>query len=53
MTPTDRPLATAALHDDAWMVRFERHLAHPREKVWRALTESEHLRAWLPCDIVG
>ncbi|QWF79343.1 SRPBCC domain-containing protein [Amycolatopsis sp. CA-230715] len=31
-------------------LRFERVLAHPREKVWRALTESEHLRAWFPAD---
>ena len=35
------------------MVRYERHFAHPREKVWRAITESEHLAHWLPCDIVG
>ena len=28
-------------------------LAHPPEKVWRAITESEHLQHWLPCDIVG
>ncbi|GAA1990299.1 SRPBCC domain-containing protein [Amycolatopsis minnesotensis] len=31
-------------------LRFERVLAHPREKVWRALTESGHLRAWFPAD---
>ncbi|UMG93452.1 SRPBCC domain-containing protein [Nocardioides sp. TF02-7] len=34
-------------------LRFERRLAHPPEKVWRALTESEHLRHWFPADIVG
>lgn len=34
-------------------LRFERTLAHPPEKVWRAITESEHLQHWLPCDIVG
>lgn len=38
---------------DGYVVRFERTLAHPREKVWRALTESQHLQHWMPCDIVG
>ena len=31
-----------------WQIRFERRLAHPREKVWRALTEPEHRDAWFP-----
>ena len=26
---------------------------HPPEKVWRALTEPEHLAAWFPSDIEG
>jgi uncharacterized protein YndB with AHSA1/START domain len=30
-------------------VRLQRRLAHPVDKVWRALTESEHLSAWFPC----
>ena len=34
-------------------LRYERLLAHPVERVWRALTESEQLRHWFPCDIVG
>ncbi|WP_164519753.1 SRPBCC family protein [Nocardioides ferulae] len=34
-------------------LRFERLLRHPPEAVWRALTESEHLAAWFPADIVG
>lgn len=33
-------------------LRFTRHLAHPPAKVWRALTEPEHLRAWFPDRIV-
>jgi uncharacterized protein YndB with AHSA1/START domain len=53
MTTDDRPLAVPQRTADGWIVRFERRLAHPREKVWRALTESEHLAHWLPCDIVG
>ena len=34
-------------------VEFVRHLPHAPEKVWRALTESEHLAHWFPTDIVG
>lgn len=29
-------------------IRIERHLAHPPDKVWRALTEAAHLSAWYP-----
>ncbi|GAA4979197.1 SRPBCC domain-containing protein [Kineococcus glutinatus] len=50
----DEPLGT--LHrdpDGRRVLRYERHLAHPREKVWRAITDSGHLRARLPCDVVG
>lgn len=42
------------LADGRFAVRFERRLAHPAAKVWRALTEPAHLRAWfveiLDCD---
>jgi uncharacterized protein YndB with AHSA1/START domain len=34
-------------------LRYVRDLRHPPEKVWAALTESEHLRAWMPIDLVG
>jgi uncharacterized protein YndB with AHSA1/START domain len=34
-------------------LRFRRRLRHDPDKVWRALTESEHLRYWMPCDVVG
>jgi uncharacterized protein YndB with AHSA1/START domain len=33
-------------------LRFTRHLAHPPEKVWRAVTEPEHLEHWFPDTIV-
>ncbi len=36
-----------------WRLRFERVLAHAPEKVWRALTEEEHLKAWFPTTIEG
>jgi uncharacterized protein YndB with AHSA1/START domain len=38
---------------DRWALRFRRDLAHPPEKVWRAVTESPHLDAWFPQRIVG
>jgi uncharacterized protein YndB with AHSA1/START domain len=36
-----------------WQLRFERTLPHPPEKVWRALTEPEHLEHWFPTTIEG
>jgi uncharacterized protein YndB with AHSA1/START domain len=38
---------------DRWQVHFTRRLPHPPDKVWKALTEPEHLRAWFPNDIEG
>jgi len=34
-------------------LEFVRRLAHPVDKVWAAITTREHLRSWMPCDIVG
>lgn len=34
--------------DDAYALRFERHLSHPVDRVWRAITEPEELRHWYP-----
>jgi len=34
-------------------VRFERRLAHPPERVWRAITEPDDLAAWFPDTIEG
>jgi uncharacterized protein YndB with AHSA1/START domain len=50
---TDHDLGTARREGDGYVVTYERQLRHPREKVWRAITESEHLAHWMPCDIVG
>lgn len=38
---------------DRWQLRFERDLPHPPAKVWRAITEPEHLVAWFPTTIEG
>jgi len=46
-------LGTLTRQGDRWALRFTRRLAHPREKVWRAVTEPEHLAAWFPQEIVG
>ncbi len=36
-----------------WTLILVRDLRHPPEKVWRALTEPEHLAAWAPFDADG
>jgi uncharacterized protein YndB with AHSA1/START domain len=35
---------------DKWTLVLVRDLRHPPAKVWRALTEPEHLREWAPFD---
>ena len=39
--------------DGRYVLRFERHIAHPPQRVWRALTEPDQLRQWFPTDIEG
>jgi uncharacterized protein YndB with AHSA1/START domain len=34
-----------------WVLRFERRLAHPVEKVWRAVTEPAQLAHWFPAEM--
>src|SRR5215207_3869268 len=36
-----------------FQLRFTRTLAHPRDMVWRAITEPEHLAHWFPTTIEG
>jgi uncharacterized protein YndB with AHSA1/START domain len=47
------PHGTLEQAGNRWRLRFTRDLRHPPEKVWRAITEPEHLAAWFPSDIVG
>lgn len=35
------------------ILRYERRLAHPQERVWRALTEDGDLAAWFPTTMEG
>jgi uncharacterized protein YndB with AHSA1/START domain len=46
-------LGTLARQGDRWTLTFTRKLSHSREKVWRAVTEPEHLAVWYPQEIVG
>ncbi len=39
--------------DGRSVLKFERRLAHPPEKVWRAITETEHLAQWFPAEMQG
>jgi uncharacterized protein YndB with AHSA1/START domain len=50
---TDTDLGIVSVEGDQPVVRFERQFPHAREKVWQAITESEHLAQWFPCDLVG
>ncbi|PZG03110.1 SRPBCC domain-containing protein, partial [Nonomuraea aridisoli] len=43
---------TLTLHPDGrTTLRLQRRLPHPPEKVWRAITEPEHLAAWFPTTV--
>ena len=53
MSKTDADLGTLSEHEGEWQVTFVRRLHHPIEKVWRALTETEHMKSWFPDEMVG
>ncbi len=46
-------MGTLEQADGRWQLRFTRPLAHSPEKVWRAITEPEHLAAWFPQRVTG
>ncbi|WP_159622174.1 SRPBCC domain-containing protein [Ruania rhizosphaerae] len=50
---SETPMGTVTRDGAGVVLRYERELRHPPEKVWRAITESEHLRHWFPADIIG
>jgi uncharacterized protein YndB with AHSA1/START domain len=45
--------ATLSTQDGQTTLRFERRLAHPPQKVWRALTDPAELTHWFPQDLEG
>jgi uncharacterized protein YndB with AHSA1/START domain len=53
MTSTTHDGELIELEEGRVGVRFERRLAHPPERVWRAITEPEELAAWFPDTIEG
>jgi uncharacterized protein YndB with AHSA1/START domain len=49
----DDDFGTLARHGEHWRLTFTRRLPHRQEKVWRAVTEPEHLAVWFPQEIAG
>src|SRR5438874_117477 len=37
--------------DERPALRFERHISHPIEAVWVAITEPARLAKWFPCEV--
>lgn len=52
-TPGPANIARIEKDGDKWTLVLVKELHHPPEKVWRALTEPEHLREWAPFDADG
>lgn len=48
MTSKTRDGELIEIGGDRAGVRFERNLAHPPERVWRAVTETDELAKWFP-----
>lgn len=51
MTNADEANATMEASDGRSAVRLDRTVTHPIDKVWRAVTESEHLSQWFPAHV--
>lgn len=50
--PNESDFATLASRETGRILRFERHLSHPIDAVWAALTDSAELPKWFaPADI--
>ncbi|WP_227982237.1 SRPBCC family protein [Nocardia spumae] len=49
--PTDDSSAELTTIDGVPTLRFERRLAHPPERVWRAVSEPAQLAAWFPAAV--
>jgi hypothetical protein len=49
--PEPASAARVEKHGDRWTLILVRELSHPPEKVWQALTEPAHLRAWAPFEV--
>src|SRR5690348_2422629 len=49
-TPGAASGATVHKDGEKWTLVLVRELKHPPAKVWKALTDPEHLRQWAPFD---
>jgi uncharacterized protein YndB with AHSA1/START domain len=49
-TPGSASGAEVLKDGDKWTLVLVRDLHHPPDRVWQALTDPEHLRAWAPFD---
>jgi uncharacterized protein YndB with AHSA1/START domain len=49
----DEEFGTLERSGEVSILRYERRLAHPQLKVWRAITEDAHLADWFPTTIEG
>jgi uncharacterized protein YndB with AHSA1/START domain len=49
------PASGAKVHKNGedWTLILVRELSHPRERVWEALTDPQHLREWAPFEVDG
>jgi len=49
------PASGAKVHKNGedWTLILVRELNHPRERVWEALTDPQHLREWAPFEVDG
>jgi uncharacterized protein YndB with AHSA1/START domain len=52
-TPGPASAAQVRKDGDKWTLILVRELRHSPEKVWQALTDPAHLRAWAPFDAEG
>jgi uncharacterized protein YndB with AHSA1/START domain len=49
--PDDPANGTVETVDGRVVLRYQRHLAHPPERVWRAITRPDELERWFPAAV--
>jgi uncharacterized protein YndB with AHSA1/START domain len=53
MTATDARMGTLETADGQLTLRFDRRLAHPIDRVWKALVDPDDLAQWYPQTVTG
>jgi uncharacterized protein YndB with AHSA1/START domain len=41
------------IDDDRLVLRFERRFSQPIDRVWRAVTDPDEMKAWFPSNVEG